>query len=305
MLSLCLPIYNSDVRPLVRGLVAEAATLPVPVELLLLDDGSREELRRVNAELAGLPGLRYEELPQNVGRAAIRNRLAERATQPYLIFMDSDMSLVGTGFLARYLTVARAGAQVACGGHVYDAQPPERARRLHWRYGHTRETPPLAQRQAQPHRAFKTSNFLVQRDLMLRIGFDERLRHYGHEDTLFGFRLAEAGIPIVQLDNPLRHDEVETNAEFLRKTELGLHNLHRMRQDFDLPPAFDESILLLRLVRRLEARRLRGLVRRLLSPALPPLRGWLLRGDAPLLWFNLYKLGVYLALDTPALAEEQ
>jgi glycosyltransferase involved in cell wall biosynthesis len=294
MITVCLPIYHSDVRPLVLGLHAQAAHSQEVIELLLIDDASAPPWQALNAELASLPHLRYQELPHNVGRARIRNLLAQAASQPYLLFIDSDMSLLGDDFLAQYVAVAQQGHAVACGGHVYDPQVPARQRRLHWRYGMRRETPPLQQRQQQPHQAFKTSNFLIQRDLMRRLGFDERLRHYGHEDTLFGFRLAEAQIPIHHLDNPLRHDDVETNVVFVQKTEQGLRNLVHIQQTFDLPPAFADSMLLLRMAQRLQRWRLQGLVSLAFGLGQGLWRRWLHSGYASVTSFNLYKLGCYL-----------
>lgn len=296
MLSICLPIYNYDVRPLLRGLLRQAGELSSPVEIVALDDASHPEWQARNAELGHWEGVDYQVLAENVGRARIRNLLAQRASQPYLIFLDSDMSLVNEDFLANYLALAQSGASVACGGHVYNPQPPERARRLHWRYGITRETPPLAQRQQQPYQSFKTSNFMVRREIMLEIGFDERLRQYGHEDTLFGFHLEAAGIPLQQIDNPLRHDDLETNPIFLQKTERGLANLARIQREFDLPPHFTSSILLLRTVERLRQRGLLGLVKAGGWLLKPMLRSWLRSGYAPVAAFNVYKLGEYVRL---------
>ena len=296
MLSVCLPIYNYDVCSLLRGLLHQAADLPATVEIVALDDASEPEWQARNAKLSQWQGINYQILPENVGRARIRNLLAQTATEPYLIFLDSDMSLVSEDFLANYLALAQAGASVVCGGHVYDPQPPARKRRLHWRYGITRETPPLTQRQQQPYQSFKTSNFMVRREIMLAIGFDERLRQYGHEDTLFGFRLEEAGIPLQQIDNPLRHDDLEINDIFLQKNERALINLARIQREFDLPPHFADGILLLSTVERLRKHGLLGLVKAGFWLLKPGLRLWLRSGYAPVAIFNAYKLGVYARL---------
>ncbi|MBK9012976.1 MAG: hypothetical protein IPM82_02230 [Saprospiraceae bacterium] len=64
-----------------------------------------------------------------------------------------------------------------------------------------------------------TNNFLIPRQLFLEIQFDETLRQYGHEDTLFGMELARRQVPIVHIDNPLEHIGLEPVDVFLRKTE--------------------------------------------------------------------------------------
>lgn len=294
VLSICIPIYQLDLHPLVSALQAQMAGLFRPVELLLMDDGSGEKWRSLNADLAEQPHTRLIFLPANVGRAAIRNRLAEAAQQPYLLFLDNDAELVRPDFLARYLAAleAQPKAAVICGGRVYAAHPPEAAYLLHWRYGHARESLSAEQRQQQPHRSFMTNNFLIRRDLLLDVRFDERLRQYGHEDTLFGFRLAQRTVPMLHIDNPVQHGELETNATFLRKTEQGIENLVRIWRDFDLPPGFEETVTLLRAYRRL---RRAGL---LLRGAYGLLRPWLqvrlLAGTAPMRGFDAYKL-LYLA----------
>lgn len=280
-----------------RGLHAQAEALSVPAEIVVLDDVSEAHWQALNAELASLPLVRYEVLPENLGRARIRNRLAELAQYPYLVFMDGDMSLLGADFLEQYLSLARKGVVVACGGHTYDPKRPPKERYLHWHYGMTRETPPASERTRRPHQSFKTSNFLIQREVMLHIRFDERLRHYGHEDTLFGFRLAEANYPITHLDNPLQHDDIETNADFLRKTELGLDNLVRIQRDFDLPTAFADTVLLLRTAQQLRHRKLGWLVALGFRVLRPLLRAWLLLGTAPIAVLNGYKLGYYLMVE--------
>ena len=72
-LSVLIPVYQRAVGELVRALRAQASRWPGPVEILLLDDCSSEEFRQLNQPLAALPGVRYRELPQNTGRAAIRH----------------------------------------------------------------------------------------------------------------------------------------------------------------------------------------------------------------------------------------
>ncbi|HEX8350923.1 MAG TPA: glycosyltransferase, partial [Hymenobacter sp.] len=75
-LSILIPIYNRDVTELVQTLQQQATEWEGPVEIICLDDGSQEEFRALNQPLASLAGVHYEELSHNIGRAAIRNRLA-------------------------------------------------------------------------------------------------------------------------------------------------------------------------------------------------------------------------------------
>ncbi|MEL6719415.1 MAG: glycosyltransferase family 2 protein, partial [Bacteroidota bacterium] len=61
-----------------------------------------------------------------------------------------------------------------------------------------------------------------------QIQFDESLKQYGHEDTLFGIELKVRQIPILHLDNPLEHIGLEETEVFLAKTEQAIQNLAQL-----------------------------------------------------------------------------
>lgn len=230
VISVLIPVYNFDVRPLVESLARQCHELELPWEILCLDDGSTAEFRRLNRSLQALSGVRYEEMPQNAGRSAIRNRLAEMASFPYLLFMDCDSAVVRPDYMAQYAAHCRPGA-VLCGGRVYAAEPPENTDfLLHWTVGKSREEWPADRRAARPWHGFMTNNFLIPKEILLSIRFDERLREYGHEDTLFGMELELRQIPVLHLDNPLEHIGLEAAAVFLQKSELAVQNLRRLRE---------------------------------------------------------------------------
>jgi glycosyltransferase involved in cell wall biosynthesis len=225
MLSILIPVYRFDVRPLVRALLQEASGLTEPWEIVCLDDGSPAGFWEKNREMASWEGVRYEELAKNAGRSRIRNLLAERARYSLLLFMDCDGMPAGPDFLRQYLGHCRPG-QVVVGTRAYAPEPPEDASRyFHWLYGRLREERPAAERNLQPYDAFCTFHFLCPRDIFLSIRLDESLRQYGHEDTLFGADLKKRGIPVLHIDNPVTHLDVETTEEFLKKTRQGIENL--------------------------------------------------------------------------------
>ncbi|MBB4601339.1 glycosyltransferase involved in cell wall biosynthesis [Hymenobacter luteus] len=224
-LSVLIPVYNHDVRPLVRALLAQTAGWPGPVEVRCLDDGSEEACRRQNREVACLPGVQYRELERNVGRAAIRNQLAAEARQPWLLLLDNDSLLPDARFLARY-AAARTKAPVLSGGTAYEAVPPqEEALRLRWLYGRRREARSAAVRQRAPHGQLTLNNLLIRAEVFRQLGLDESLTRYGHEDTKFGWLLRRAGAPVVHLDNPVLHNGLDPAPIFLQKTHDAVRNL--------------------------------------------------------------------------------
>ncbi|WP_019948945.1 glycosyltransferase family 2 protein [Hymenobacter aerophilus] len=224
-LSVLIPVFNHDVRPLVRALLAQVPDWQGPVEIRCLDDGSQPAFRELNRELADLPGVVYAELAHNVGRAAIRNQLAASARYGWLLLLDNDSRLPDNRFLARY----RAGchrAPVLAGGTAYESSPPaDNALHLRWLYGCRREARPAAVRQRAPHGQLTLNNLLIQADVFRALGLDESLTRYGHEDTKFGWLLRRAGTAVQHLDNPVLHDGLEPAPVFLRKTHDAVRNL--------------------------------------------------------------------------------
>lgn len=285
-LSVLIPVYQREVGKLVRTLLTQAVAWPGPVEIFLFDDGSAEEFRRLNRPLAALPGVHYHELPQNVGRAAIRNQLAAAAQYEWLLLLDNDSLLPDEQFLARY-AAARDGADVLIGGTGYEAAPPaDPALRLRWYYGQAREARPAAQRQAAPYAQLTINNALIRAAVFRQFPLDERLSGYGHEDTKFGEDLAAVGISVLHLDNPVIHDGLEPAAVFLAKSEQAVGNLARVYRENGL--GTDSRLLQTTLrLRRLGAAPLARLV---LGAAAPALRRQLLSTHPSLRAFDLLKL---------------
>ena len=52
-------------------------------------------------------------------------------------------------------------------------------------------------------------------------GFNPLISGYGHEDTLFGFELEQNGIVIRHIDNPVLNAHLDSNTQFLYKTDAG------------------------------------------------------------------------------------
>ncbi|WP_373548781.1 glycosyltransferase family 2 protein [Haliscomenobacter sp.] len=230
MLSILIPIYNYDVTYLVTELHRQAEGLGELYEICLLDDASDEKFKAINGVLIQKTNVRYEELPQNIGRAAIRNRLVEMAQYDYLLYMDCDSGVVMPHYLQTYVSAFHP-QRLLYGGRSYLPKPPSDPQYLlHWHYGRQREQQDFLERQKNPYHSFMTNNFLIPKSIFASITFDESLRTYGHEDTLFGMELAKKNIEILHLNNPLLHLGLESTAVFLSKTQMAIHNLAQLQQ---------------------------------------------------------------------------
>jgi glycosyltransferase involved in cell wall biosynthesis len=277
-LSILIPVFNREVAPLVHSLLAQLADWPGPAEIRLLDDGSVEEFRVKNQPLAALPNVVYQELPHNVGRAAIRNQLAASAKYEWLLLLDNDSLLPDQQFLARYAQALATGpAGLFIGGTTYEEVPPtDPALRLRWHYGRAREMRPAALRQRDPGGQLTINNALLPKALLQKYPLDERLSGYGHEDTKFGLELSRASVPVRHLDNPVLHDGLEPAAVFLAKSQQAVRNLAQVLRTDGL----GRATRLVQAAERLRRAKLARPARVALSAAEPSLRRNLL-GNKP------------------------
>ena len=100
-LSILIPTFNDLCVNLVEGLRLQAEETGIAYEILVADDGSTDEdVVRQNNVISQWPNCRYLRHTDNIGRAAIRNLLARTAQHEWLLFIDSDMTLIRPDFLA-------------------------------------------------------------------------------------------------------------------------------------------------------------------------------------------------------------
>jgi hypothetical protein len=92
---------------------------------------------------------------------------------------------------------------------------------------------------------FKTNNFLINIKVFNQYPFNENLKGYGHEDTLFGFQLFQKGIKPLQIENPVLNEVLDENIEFLAKTNNAIDNLVMINSDIESSPEFVAHVKLL------------------------------------------------------------
>lgn len=225
MLSILIPIYNHDVRPLVTTLMKQCNKLDIPFQILCFDDGSQPKYKNLNKELAFRINVNYTELDENMGRSKIRNWLGKAAYFEYILFLDCDSVVKNRNFIKNYMDRLPVD-HVIQGGRAYQPKKPRAKKKiLHWIYGTKRESLPAKKRNQSPYLNFHSNNFLIPEALFRENLFDEEVKGYGYEDMLYAFDLERKGIRILHIDNPVIHDGLEMNHVFLSKTKNGLNNL--------------------------------------------------------------------------------
>ncbi len=292
MISVCIPIYNFDVRSLVSRISEQAESQSALVEIILIDDGSDEFYREINREICSRH--KYIELSENIGRSAIRNKFLKYVSQPWLLFLDCDSLIISENFLQRYLSTIenRAEEMVVCGGRVYSPDPPGKNRYLRWKYGIFRESRTANERARNPNKSFLSNNFLISGELFSRFPFDERISEYGHEDTLFGYHLKKNNISIRHIDNPVLNGDIETNAVFLEKTRKSIMNLRKILEYVDYDPAFSADIGLMQGYFKIAG--IEPFFRIFFIIVRPFIVFSLKRGWVTLWMFDIYKLGIFV-----------
>jgi GT2 family glycosyltransferase len=228
-LSVLIPFYRDDPRPLLIALASEAERAELSVEIVLFDDGEPDaDLNNaVSEQVSALPvPVRLLTAHRNVGRACGRNRLASAAIGDWLLFLDADMT-VPDGFLWGWLeTIDSREFDAAFGG--YTADPVTcRAHRLHAALARASDEHSAATRQSIGATAVCTSNLLVRVEIMRQTPFDEHFTGWGWEDVDWAVRADKIG-QLVHVDHPAGHAGWQTADALLRKFRDAARNYARL-----------------------------------------------------------------------------
>jgi glycosyltransferase involved in cell wall biosynthesis len=287
-LSILIPVYNQPVTNIVKELLRQAGLLGIKHQILCYDDAStNREALKINKELSNLKGVSYIILPKNLGRSAIRNLLANDAQYPTLLFLDCDVVIPDTSFLHRYSRYA-VSADVICGGHIYNVQPPASQYLLHWYYGTYRESQPADVRRKHPFKSFMFSNVFISKKIFMSIKLDESIKTYGHEDSRFGYELERKNIPVLHIENPVIHIGLDTTDSFLKKTKQGVQNLSRIYKKDGLAA----KTSLIKTWRQLSTFKLSSLFCLIYDVAQPLIHKNLFSKKPKLRYLDLYKLRI-------------
>jgi glycosyltransferase involved in cell wall biosynthesis len=289
LLSICIPIYNSDIRPIATELHRQIQAYSSEVELLFLDDASDVFFKELNRSVGPISD--YQELEVNIGRSKIRNAFLPFTKGTYLLFIDGDSQIIQPNFIEQYVDRLRPkNVEVLIGSSIYANQKPNRKQLLRWTYSRKRESKTFSERNSHPELGFKSNNFVILKSIFATHSFDESLTTYGHEDTLFGYQLRQHGVKFHHLENPVLNSILDDNQQFLEKTKEALQNL--LMISFQLNDVkFNNEHALLRLALRMEKNHLIRYMCKLLGVLiLPPLTSCLKKGYFNLSMFDLYRL---------------
>ncbi|MCL2289954.1 MAG: glycosyltransferase [Bacteroidetes bacterium] len=290
MISVLIPIYNFNVAKLVKDLHAQLTYANVVFEIILGDDASTQQYN--NEKLTDLQGVSYFSLPENIGRAKMRNLLVEKAIHPFLLFMDCDAAVSSGLYINNYIVeISRNPAPVCIiGGVAYRLQKPNPKYYLRWYYGKKREATDADIRNRKPYKSFTSFNAVFSKSIFDLVKFDESFSTYGNEDTFFGDQLRNAQISVIHINNPLYHDGLDTNEEYLHKVETSIDNLISLLNSKKIDSNFVDENRLLATYFKCKKLKAMPTLRVYYKKYLPKIKQKILKKPS-IFWLDVYKLG--------------
>ena len=127
-LTIVIPVYNEERT--IRTLLGRVAAVPLPKEIIVVDDASTDGTRQELAALDHLPGLHIISKPQNEGKGAALRTAFRRASGDVVVVQDADLEYDPRDIVALVRPLIQGEADVAYGSRFLGT-PPADSSRLH------------------------------------------------------------------------------------------------------------------------------------------------------------------------------
>ena len=104
MLSILIPTFNHLTTNLVKDLHLQCLESKIIFEIIIYDEASTDrKVSLENSKLNKLSNVYYKRNKINIGRSAIRNKLAAESKYKWLLFIDADVIPKTKNFVKKYL----------------------------------------------------------------------------------------------------------------------------------------------------------------------------------------------------------
>ncbi len=293
MLSILIPTYNYNIKPLVIHLCDELCKLNGAYEIIVLNDGADTSGLELSENSA--KKIRILNNETNLGRTMSRQKLAENAIYDRLLFLDADVIPRDPNFINRYLNALSENPDIHVffGGYSYDIQTPGPGN-LRWLFGKKREEIKAEIRNKMPYKVIISGNMLISRELFFTC--NTQFQHRYGLDMFFSSQLKQNKASVLHINNPVIHLGIDDNAIFLDKTRQAIATLHTLYATERLG---EHQITLLKYSEAFIKSGLKKPIVWLFKLLRKPLEKNLLSQRPSLRYFDLYKLGYFLSLTNP------
>lgn len=192
LVSVIMPVYNGAAT--ICQAIDSVYRQNVPLELLVIDDGSTDQTVEILSAYQDRPDFRYLKNAQNIGAAASRNRGVHEAHGQYIAFLDAD-DWWEDGKLKLQLDILKKTGRVLCSSGRelmnYDGSSTGK-------YIPVRET--VSYRDLLRHNSINCSSVLLSKEVAAEFPMEH---DDSHEDYLTWLKILHKYGPAAGIDKPL------------------------------------------------------------------------------------------------------
>lgn len=192
LVSVIMPVYNGAAT--IRQAIDSVYRQNVPLELLVIDDGSTDQTVEILSAYQERPDFHYLKNVQNIGAAASRNRGVHEAHGQYIAFLDAD-DWWEDGKLKLQLDILKKTGRVLCSSGRelmnYDGSSTGK-------YIPVRET--VSYRDLLRHNSINCSSVLLSKEVAAEFPMEH---DDSHEDYLTWLKILRKYGPAAGIDKPL------------------------------------------------------------------------------------------------------
>ena len=192
LISVIMPVYNGAAT--IKQAIDSVYRQNVPLELLVIDDGSTDQTVEILSAYQERPDFHYLKNVQNIGAAASRNRGVHEAHGQYIAFLDAD-DWWEDGKLKLQLDILKKTGRVLCSSGRelmnYDGSSTGK-------YIPVRET--VSYRDLLRHNSINCSSVLLSKEVAAEFPMEH---DDSHEDYLTWLKILHKYGPAAGIDKPL------------------------------------------------------------------------------------------------------
>ena len=210
--------------PVVQELKKQCENCRIEFEIIAQDDASKSEFNVENEKINQLSNCRFIALEKNVGYRENKNIMVEMSKFDNLIILDGDCIILNSNYIQNYINQIPFYDGVY-GGRIHNKTCPSGNQKLRWKYGFFIEDKDSEERLKNPHSSFLFNNTLIKKKCFNAVKFDSSFKKYGHDDTQFSFQLMKKKYKLHHIENPIEHNDIDSNIIYYDKTKGSIENL--------------------------------------------------------------------------------